>query len=278
MFKLYKTDMRRVLKDKLFLVVCILGVVFSAITPLLYKFIISAGGLGDEMALLPEFYSMFSAKSMFFEAFLPGSNFGLIMPVLISIVLCKDFSFGTVRNKIICGCSRTKIFLSLFFTSATVICLTMLVHALLTLGIGLIFFDYQTDPIIAADILYLITSTAMEMLVYICVAALVAFLCAAMKNVGLVIVMYVAVNFIFTIIDSILLIGVQIMQVDSPDSVLYKVMEFARKINIFSSSSIIGSGTEYTLSETLYCILPPAIFTALLIALGTMIFRKKDIK
>ena len=280
MINLYKTDLRRVFKDKLFFIVCILGIVFSAMLPLLYKLILFAGGMETEEAAMigMDLGSMFSAKSMFFESFLPGGNFGLIMPVLLAIILCKDFSFGTVRNKIIGGYSRTKIFLSLFFTATTIICIVMLLHALLTLGIALIFFDYQPTEFTTSDMIYLITSVAMEMLVYVCIAALVSFLCVSMKNVGLVIVLYIAITLIMTIVDSIAMVGISIISIESPDSTLCNVLEIFRKLNIFSSTSIIGSGTEYSLSDALYCTLPPAGFTVLLIAFSIINFKKKDLK
>lgn len=282
MLKLIGTDLKRTYKDKLFLVVCILGVVFSLMSPLLYKFIAQMGmeGVsGQEADSFNELISSYmSAKKMFFEAFLPSSNFGLIMPVLVSIIVCKDFSFGTIRNKIICGYSRVKIFFSLFFTSAAVICSVMLLHAFLTLGISLIFFDYQTAPVQSGDILYFLISVLLEILVYVFISALVSYLCVSMKNVGLVIVMYVAINFLLTIIDSILLIGTQVLQYEYAERNAYKVMEFLRKINLFSSTSLIGSSTSYTVGEVLYTAIPAVIGSALLIICGILVLRKKDIK
>ena len=50
MIDLLKTDFKRVLKDKLFIVVCIIGGVFAVITPILYKLIFS---LLNAMPLTP---------------------------------------------------------------------------------------------------------------------------------------------------------------------------------------------------------------------------------
>ena len=108
MRSLLKTDLRRIFKDKLFLVVCILGTVLAFFTPLLYKGLATVIGVQDELLGL-----LADSKSMFFSAFAPGTNFGFILPILLSLVLCKDFGYGTVRNKIICGKSRAKIFFSM---------------------------------------------------------------------------------------------------------------------------------------------------------------------
>ena len=110
---LLKADFRRVFKDKLLIVMGILAVVFAAITPVLYAIIFSGLGSADEMTM--DILSMYiSGKAQFFSSFSLGNNLGLIAPVLLAIVLYKDFSYGTIRNKIIAGKSRTSIYLSLF--------------------------------------------------------------------------------------------------------------------------------------------------------------------
>ena len=40
----------------------------------------------------------FTAKSIFFGAFSPNNNFGLMLPVFISIIIFKDFSYGCYRK------------------------------------------------------------------------------------------------------------------------------------------------------------------------------------
>ena len=154
MVNLLKTDLKRIFKDKLFLVVCLLGGAFELVTPLLYKLMFS----GLEVEGDPLFASFISAKGLFFRAFSPGSNYGLIVPVLLSIILCKDFSFGTVRNKLISGKSRTSVFLSMFLSCTIVMCAIVLLHALLTLGVSLLFFHYQSGGFTGGDFLSLLSS------------------------------------------------------------------------------------------------------------------------
>ena len=247
------------------MIVCIIGGAFALVTPLLYKVLFSAIDAEELLGAVT------SAKSIFFEAFLPGSNFGLIVPVLLSIIICKDFSFGTIRNKIIIGKSRVSIFLSMFISSATVLCATVLAHALLTLFISLIFFDYQAGQFTAGDFGYLMLSILFEMLVYIFIAALISFLSVFMKNVGLAIVMYIAINFIFTIIGSIVMVASLIAEEKNI------ILEFLHNINIFTSS-LIGTGSSYEFKDIMYIVLTPIIGTSLFVFLGITVFKKKDIK
>ena len=273
MLKLLKTDLTRVLKDKLFLISCIIGGVFALIGPLMYKAVFAFMGADAEM--LEMMGAMPTAKSMLFQAFLPGGDLGLILPILITIVLCKDFSYGTVRNKIIAGHSRTKIFLSMLITSCIIVCGLMLAQALLTFGISLVFFEYSTVAFSASEFGYILLSILLEMLVYITICSLVCFLCVFMKNAGTSVVMYVGVNFLLTIIGSIFMVSFAFA--DPEKKATHFFLELCSKTNIFTST-IIGAGTSYTLKDICFVLGPCIAFTALLVFLGIVIFKKKDLK
>lgn len=271
MLNLLKTDLRRTFKDKLFLVVCIIGAVFAIIMPLLYVLIFT--GLGEME--LGEFRMALDAKTMFFTAFSPGGDFGLIVPILIAIIICKDFSYGTVRNKIISGKSRSAIFMSMFTTSTISMCAVVLVQALLTLGMSLIFFDYQQGGFTGKDFGYMLLSILFALLVYVFVSALVCFLAVFMKNTGLAVVMYVAVAFLFAIVGSIIMVAG--MAVDPENTTAVTILEFLNNTNVFTST-LIGTGTTYTFEDVMYILMPTLGGTAIFLALGLIVFNKKDLK
>ncbi len=267
MLNLYKTDLKRILKDKLFLVALILGAVFAVINPLMNKLLFDV--LLDADDALMDMIGM-DAKSMFFSSFSPSNNLGLIAPVLLGIALCKDFSFGTVRNKIISGKPRTSVFLSYFLSCATALCALIFLHAALTLGISLLFFEYP-----AFDPGYLLFSLLLELLVYLCIAALVSFLCVFMKNAGLAIVVYVAANFLFTVIGSIVSIAFSI--IDPSKELLRNILQFLDRANIFMGT-YIGVTPEYDTFGILSVLVGALSGIALFLLLGILSFRKKDLK
>lgn len=274
MRSLLKADFKRVLKDKLLLVMGILAVVFAAFTPLLYAVMFSSMEMVDD----PMVSSLISGKMQFFASFSMGNNLGLIAPVLLGIALCKDFSFGTVRNKIIAGKSRSAIFLSLFVTCATVLITVMLLHAFLTLGISLIFFDYQPTAFTISDFWYFLESLAFEILVLLWVAALLSYLCACMKNVGLVIVLYIAVAFALVIVGSVVQVALTILETAGGNETLTDVLYFFNRINVGNAASYIGMGTSYTLEDVLYLTLPVGVGILGFLGLGLGVFNKKDLK
>ena len=274
MGKLLKADFKRLFQDKLLMVMGIIAVAFAFVTPLLYWALFSGGELLNE----PMLAGLVSAKSQFFGAFSIGNNFGLIAPVLLAIALYKDFSFGTVRNKVIAGHSRSAIFLSMFFVCAVILVGIMMIHAFVTLGISLVFFDYQATPLEAKDIGYFFTSLVFEVLVLLFVAALLSWLCGAMKNVGLTIVLYIAIAFALVLLGSIVQTVLQVMEMTGGDQSTIEILRFLDKINVGTAATRIGMGTEYSVEDALYLTVPASIGIAGFLGLGLIQFNKKDLK
>ena len=278
MNRLIKTDFKRFFTDKLFLVICILAVVFAIITPLLYALLM--GMMAEELDPMTQqmLAGYVNAKGQFFSAFSFGNNLGLIAPLLVGIILYKDFSFGTVRNKIISGHSRASIFLSIVVVCTVTLFGVMLAHALLTLGISLPFFDYQDTPFGWADFWYLLESLGLMLLVYVFISTFVSWLCVVMKNVGMVIVMYIAVVLGFTMIAGILQ-GIIVVLATEPDmEKTIEILNFFQRINVFNATATIGIGTEYTANDLWYYLLTPVVGTAALLGHGIWAFGKRDLK
>ena len=277
---LLKADFRRVFKDKLIIVMAIIAAVFAVITPALYVVILLASGGAFDTAGMPMqmFGDIFSAKTQFFSSFSMGNNFGLIAPVFLAIVLCKDFSYGTIRNKIIAGKSRSAIFMSLFTTCSVVFSGIMFLHSFLTLGISLIFFDYQYVPFTFDDFLYFVESLVLELLILIFISALLSYLCANMKNVGLAIVLYIAVSFGLVMVGGIVQVAQSVLLPMDVSETVISAVEFFDKINVGTASSRIGMGTSYSLEDILYNAVPPIIGIIGFVGLGLIKFNKTDLK
>ena len=274
MKRLLISDYKRVFKDKLFLVICIVAVVFAFLTPLLYLVLsaITSGTVAEDMLL-----QTVNARQQFFAAFAASDNLGLVLPILFSIILYKDISQGTVRNKIISGRSRTSIFLSNFTVCFTVMFTVMLINAFLTLGISLMFFKYGCE-FTASELLYFLQSLLIEALVYTFVASLVSWLIVKAKNMGLVIVLYASAVVGLTMVSGFLAIASQVLAADPSLSKVADLLETVQKFNVLSYSVYVGAGTEYALTDMLIFTLTPIVLSALLIVHGIIGFNKKDLK
>ena len=275
---LLKSDFMRVLKDKLLIVMGILAVAFAVITPLLYALILSGTGYNDNDMVMGALAVSFTAKSQFFGSFSLGNNLGLIVPVLLAIVLCKDFSFGTVRNKIIAGKSRVAIFASLFITCSVVLIVVMVLHAVITLCVSLCFFDYQTTAFTLSDFWYFLESFLFEIIVLLFVSSMLSWLCASKKNVGIVIVLYIAIAFAFVLVGSILQVAISLLDAAGGDKSVIAVLTFISRINVFNAAAYIGTGSKYSLEDVLYILVPSVVGIMSFLGLGILKFKKKDLK
>lgn len=274
MLDLLKTDLKRVFKDKLFLITCIVAVAFAVTMPVLYKVLYTMVEMPPELSGMAAL--AVDAKSLCFTTMMPGDNFGLILSVLLAIILCKEFSQGTIRNKIIGGRSRLQVYLSLFFTCAIVVCGVMLAYGILSLCVSLCLFEYQHEPATPFHTVgYLLISFGFEMISYLFVAAMLTFFIVVMKNAGLSIVLYVAAAFFCTLVGGVVS-GVMAFA-DPANKLLYNFLQILNDINIFTSSAI-GRGVSYSLREVLCIVLPCLFGGAAFVFGGIFVFKKKDIK
>ena len=274
MRELIQADLKRVIKDKLMLVLAILAVVFALITPLTFALVFSVIDISEE----PMLSALVSAKGMFFQSFSMTNNMGFIAPVLLAIILYKDFSYGTVRNKIISGKSRSQIFLSTFIICSLVLVCLIMLSALITLGVSLIFFDYQEGAFAAADLGYFFASLGFELLVLLFMSALLSLLCTCSKNLGIAIVLYLAFTFALTLVGSFTQVIGAVAQTFVESELLAKVINVIDRLNVGMATSYIGTGDSYSLSDVLYLTLPALSGIAAFLGLGLVSFNKKDLK
>ena len=276
MAKLLKVDLKRIFKDKLLLVVAIIGVVLALTTPLIYKFIYLFLGV-DDTGLLG---SLLSIKTMFYSSFSLSNNIGFIIPVFLLIIMSKDFSYGTIRNKIISGSSRTNVFLSMFISCSIVIVLAMLAYAALNGLLTVALFSNEMASITKEGVLYFVLSISFEILIYIFIAALLSFINVFAKNAGLKIILYVASAFGLIMIYSIVQVSMSVLIINGTENqLLIDLLEALLKLNVFySNAGIIGAVDKYIAEDIIYILVSTILGTGLFVFLGIVSMNKKDIK
>lgn len=281
MKNLLRVDFKRVLKDKLFMVICIIALSCAVVMPMLYVslfFLLGGGDISETRELMSLLGVTLDAKYLFFDSLSIGNNLGLILPIFVGIIMFKDLSKGTIRNKIIGGYKRTSIFASNFIVSFTVMFGVIFAQAIVTLLVSLIFFPFQSTPFVIGDLWTLLLSLLFDTLIYLLVSALVTFLCATKKSAGIVIVLYIAIALSFSILGSILQIAQLLVEVEGSSKFAVGFLEFIQNINVFTYGTTIGGITKYTWSQALYFGLAPIIFTIGLLLLGVYKFNKRDLK
>ena len=218
-------------------------------------------------------------NSLYFQSFSLSNNLGLIVPILIVIIIFKDFSFGTIRNKIIAGHNRTNIFLSLFIVSSAIISLIMFSSATITGLLSMALFPDLVSKLTSKEIGYFIASIGFELLIMIFVAALVSFLSVFMKNAGLAIIIYAALMLAGTALNGIASIAINFLSFEQGKEELVKLIENISYFNIFANnSSVIGLTSSYNNTQVLLLLLSSLLGISMFVGLGILVFNKKDIK
>lgn len=108
MFNILKADLNKFIKGKVFKWMIGLTIIFPFFEALMYKYTLSV----SESVGMEDLSSLINTKSIFLQSFNPLQNYGLITLILVLVIITADFTQNTIRNKIISGYSKDKIYLS----------------------------------------------------------------------------------------------------------------------------------------------------------------------
>ncbi|NLW74289.1 MAG: hypothetical protein GX057_05270 [Clostridiales bacterium] len=188
MSDLLRADYYKIKKDIILFIALILVVFFALSTPALYllleKLIEDSldelGGMGFGIA--------FSGKFVFMSTLSVTNNIGLILPVLMGILVCRDFSTGTVRNKIIAGHSRLQVYLSLLISAVSIGATLFLIYSLLMLALGSLLLGYGSD-FNSSELIYILKVLLMGTLMFSAMISIGVFFAAATRSIGITIVL-----------------------------------------------------------------------------------------
>lgn len=280
MIRLLITDFKRIFKDKLFIVLIIIGTAFAFVSPVLYKSMFlfldeTEEEIINAMGLLSAYTS---GKGLYFASFNIADNFGFLLPILITIVIYKDYSYGTIRNKIVSGHSRTSIYLSQFISTAVTLWLVILYHAIIQFTLGTILFGYGAD-ITFTEVCYFFLSTFFMFLAYLFVASIISFLTSILKHSGTCVILYIALVFILTIVGAIASLAVTVLSISTtPNQELIDLLNVLTKLNLFTNITSIGSGLTYSFKDIALFLISSIGGTLMMGGFGFLIFKRKQIK
>ena len=166
MGRLFKAFVFKLTKDVTFKVTLIIGAAVAIFTTLLYLVLNNA--LNDA---LKEMYGegmdasnikILSGQGMLLSSFSPVQNYGIAIPVTIIVFTTLEFSQGTIRNKIIAGHSKFKIYASLYINGLIYALLLLFTYVGVCTAFGSIFGGFDAN-----GFAYIGTSGAMVSAAYI---------------------------------------------------------------------------------------------------------------
>lgn len=262
MINLLRADFYRVIKNKLVIVSLILAIVVP--------FVLAGAfyGLKELMKYLEPssaeyFDTLFGARILIGTTFSFTNNLGIVFPVFAVIIVLSDVTSGMIRNKIILGYSRHKIFASLFLTTLTYCLVLIIAYASMTALASILFLGKGeiTDEH-ARTIIYFY---ALGLLQYVMVAAISTGLSLTLLNSAGSIVLTVALCLVLGLVSQIF--G------------LFDSSKFEHVVNFIPGLVM----SKYQLGEIelipfLEGVGGALIVSGLFYTLGTLAFNKKDMK
>ena len=273
MRSLLKADFFSLLKSKITYVV--LGICIGApiLVILLYLGLgIATKAITEGEDIVVEFIR---GRDLMFSTFSLSSNAGLIIPIFAGILIMADIRNGTVRNKVIIGKSKTKIYFSQLIVSISFCVAMILVSFLVTVGGGLIFFKYgyKFD---GAEAWNFFRALIIGLLTFAYVASLSTFIALSTKSMPLTIVFTLLVALGLSLICSLSFL---VPEGNKLIYVFYLMPTYG--VSMISSSTIAllsGEGTLLTNEIFIYCLISLLGFSVINTALGILIFNKADLK
>ena len=183
MARLFTAFLFKLRKDATFKVTLIVGVGVAIFMCLLYALI-------DATNELP--YTAFTGHTMLINSLSPVQNFGFAIPINLISFICLEFTQGTIRNKIVAGNSKFKIYASLFLSGLVLSFALIIAYAAICTGIGAIFggFDLSKEALVnlsypaVVDAKFILETLLIYALIYIFTTSFAVFSATTFRVVG----------------------------------------------------------------------------------------------
>jgi len=280
MGKLFKAFFFKLSKDLTFRITLIIGLALAVVLSLIY-FGIDVLASGEDGIQ----HNMCTGQSMFFNSISPAQNFGIAIPVNLITFTVLEFTQGTIRNKIITGNSKTKIYFTLFFTGLIFTLSLLFAYVGLCVGLGSIFGGFDINGTIVGstslgghiDTTYFVRMLVITLLVYLSITAFTIFFATLFRNIGpcipVVIVMIMMLYFSGMIAS--------LMKDTEGTEVFVNVMKYVNPMYALNDASILDSmkGTLAMADDTfISSIVNNSVYTIIFLLGGWLVFRKRDVK
>ena len=290
MGRLFKAFFFKLSIDLSFRIVLIIGAGLAFFMTGLYLLI--------DLGLGTSEFKMLSGPNMLLTSFNPADNFGLAIPISLITFICLEFSQGTIRNKIIAGHSKFKIYTSLFLSGLVLAFSLLIVYASLCTLLGTIFGGFDlSKPVMNmssnATILaigsyidgaYIAQLLVTALVVYICIVSFTIFFAALFRSIGPCIPVVIIVLIMLSVGGSMISMIAEALENDA----IVKVVEIVDPLYVISGGGVEANTVivndepraylSVQTSAFIATIINNLVYAALFFVGGAFIFAKRDVK
>lgn len=263
MDKLLKADLYRIVKSKLFLIICIITGALPILTVLLYKGVELLSSAVSDFADIGGL--VLSGRQLIGESFILSSNMGLILPIFITIFVAMDISNGTLRNKIIAGRSRTAIYFSHLISACAVSGVLILVNVAIFFCLTCLVFGYGT-PINQAELVRIVYFLVTGLFTFFFSASVSTAITLSIKSSAPAVIISVLIGMGLSIVASL---------VHTADPTLTN--KWFCLIPTYTNTAFLAAG-RFPAEAFWLGLLSLIVSCGLMTVLGLFIFKKNDVK
>ncbi len=240
--------------------------------------------------LIPELLSdtpirVLTGEKMLVDSLSPVTNFGIALPINLVGLTVMEFQQGTIRNKIIAGYSKGKIYLSIYLTGLfyTVILYISYVGVCIAIGSIRNGFDaygssYSMTGFVSPE--FLIRLAITSLISYISIISFTVFIATTIRNVGGCIPIIVATLMVCYITSLLLSI---IYDPNASYQTFKNVFKFINPLYASCAKELIYDNNYFAYQtidnlSLIGCVVSNLVYGFIFFISGLFIFKKRDIK
>ena len=286
MANLFKAFIFKLRKDLTFRITLIVGAALAVGLSLILFFI----DLGLKNSGIDDF-KLCTGQTLFVMSLSPAQNFGLAVPINLITFTVLEFTQGTIRNKIITGNSKTKIYFSLILSGVIFTLLLMISYIGLCVGLGSIFGGFDPKGMVMGTVNGYVTPEflwkvgVLALLAYILIAVMTIFFASLIRSVGpcipIMIILIMMFYFGGTIVSLMDALGEILGDGMKNFFKVIKIIDPLYSLAAFSSVTDTNTGvTSLAITNTDFWteVINNAIYIGLFTVGGWLLFRKRDVK
>ena len=272
---LFRAFFFKLSRDLTFRITLIIGAGLAVLMTLLYMVIDKVG--------LEGIHAYCTGNNLFVVSLSPTQNFGLAIPINLITFTVLEFTHGIIRNKIVAGNSKFKIYISLFLTGLVFSLSLLFTYVGLCTLISTIIGGFDPNGIgmvgLASGLLspeFIYRYFIVAVLVYMTITSFSVFVSTLLRSVGpcipLVIVTSLILGTIFPLVCAVTPLGQN----------LGGVQNYLNPLQVlgYPDSDISGMSQYLQISNEQFAatIISNVGWTSIFLGFGTLIFVKRDVK
>lgn len=279
MSKLLKLQFFRIFKDKVFYILFSVGIVISILSNILMLSIFASGGSSDGGVIMAN-----AALSAFSYSSMPL----IVVGLWIILFFSKENRYGTMRNQIVSGFSRPKIFFSIYFVVLILGVGAVLISQGINIGITALYgYQFPVNNSDAQNLTIFIEKLICCWMTLIFYFSLITFCLLISRSIGMAISFNIVIPEVFLLL-TLMIYGVT-MTSSGSSSVISHIFDFIPyyqngaicSLSIFGGIGSSDSGRGlFTFDNYLFykTIITDAILIAGCLWGGSAIFSRRDLK